>query len=794
MERAKVVRVDLSRPLEPIAVEAGYGAVFLIAAWGDTVVAEAFVAAASVIAPDDQLRALSPTQRADVTRQSVFAAVTEALVPPAPAPPRPAVAVVVCTRDRPEDLRRCLRAVLALNTSPAEVIVVDNGPGGDATAAVCRDLGVRHVHEPLPGQTRARNRGIAACSAELVAFTDDDCVPDAGWLDDLAVPFADPLVMAVTGYVGPLELETAAQCLFERHGGFRGHPRRMRLQWDSWSPVEAGASAGNGANMIVRRDAFASVGPFAEALGPGTPARSSDDKELFYRLLAAGFRIVHDPSRVVWHRHRRDEPELRRIMRDYGVSEFACATHLLVVRREIDALRMVAWWLRHYATDVAERAVPLWITAEEVRGALSGPLALVRSLRSRRGIAPVPAPAPAGDRPSSAVAVAAETPQVTVTIASRDRRESLRRTLRSLAGQGDGFEVVAVLDGSTDGSAQMARDLDVPYALRVVEQDPLGLAVARNRGAREARMPVVVFLDDDIEVLPGFVAAHAARHAEGGARVVVGPFPPATRPRRLWEHQVHAWWHDHFRRKAAPGHRMTYVDFVDGNSSMPVALLERLGGYDEGFPGGRRQDWELGMRILKAGIPLVFEPRAAGRHHLTGPGPGTLRNMRREGHNDVLLAMRHPEALAHLHLADAWKALCDPRAPLHVMRRVLAAPGGRAAVIAALEAFEAARMRRAWRRVSALALRAEYATGVCEALPGERERAAFFAPLATREHVTMLELDLDRPAALELPVAGGATEVTLRRDGRVLATVPGTLPGRQWDPEDLADRLAEAAA
>ena len=80
---------------------------------------------------------------------------------------------------------------------------------------------VRYVLEPHPGQSRARNRGILETTGDFVAFTDDDCVVDPGWLDDLGGSFSDPLVMGVTGYVGPVELESPSQILFELHGGFQ---------------------------------------------------------------------------------------------------------------------------------------------------------------------------------------------------------------------------------------------------------------------------------------------------------------------------------------------------------------------------------------------------------------------------------------------------------------------------------------------------------------------------------------------------------------------------------------------
>src|SRR5581483_2061946 len=134
------------------------------------------------------------------------------------------------------------------------------------------ELPVRYLREDHPGASRARNRAIAESTSDLLAFTDDDCVVDPRWLDDLDESFADELVMAVTGYIGPAELETEAQVLFEAHGGFEKHFERTVFDGTTVSPSAAAGPAGASANVIFRRRAFEEVGLFAEDLGPGTPA------------------------------------------------------------------------------------------------------------------------------------------------------------------------------------------------------------------------------------------------------------------------------------------------------------------------------------------------------------------------------------------------------------------------------------------------------------------------------------------------------------------------------------------
>ena len=75
------------------------------------------------------------------------------------------------------------------------------------------------IEEPRPGLSYARNAGFAAATGDILIAIDDDVTVPAGWLERLVAPFARPEVMAVTGHVLPIELETESQCRFEAYGG-----------------------------------------------------------------------------------------------------------------------------------------------------------------------------------------------------------------------------------------------------------------------------------------------------------------------------------------------------------------------------------------------------------------------------------------------------------------------------------------------------------------------------------------------------------------------------------------------
>jgi hypothetical protein len=139
------------------------------------------------------------------------------------------LSLVICTRDRPEPLERCLRSLEALSQRPDEVVVVDNAPSSDSTRTLVSGLpGIRYVLEPRPGLDVARNTAARESKGELVAFADDDVTLHPDCIARLRQAFRDPKVMVVTGLVLPAELDTDAQLQFEnRHGFNRGYRAKL---------------------------------------------------------------------------------------------------------------------------------------------------------------------------------------------------------------------------------------------------------------------------------------------------------------------------------------------------------------------------------------------------------------------------------------------------------------------------------------------------------------------------------------------------------------------------------------
>lgn len=304
-----------------------------------------------------------------------------------PPPYRPKVTVAAITRDRPEDLRVCLDALMKLPDDGQEIIVIDSCPATDAAHDLARAYAprVRYVREERPGESVARNRAMREARNEIVAFTDDDAAPDPGWLRALARNFRDPRVACVTGLVSPMELETPAQEAFEKHSPHgRGFERRVFSQ-EVHNPLHV-APVGISASVALRRDLPEYIGWFDEALGVGTPSRCGMDYDFFTRVLTSGYQIVYDPAALSWHRHRRTWPEVRRTLFGYGVGVYALWTRLFFFQGELSTPLMAWRWFSHKQLPGIARSVlrrpghtPLDLLLAELLGCFVGPWAYLRS-------------------------------------------------------------------------------------------------------------------------------------------------------------------------------------------------------------------------------------------------------------------------------------------------------------------------------------------------------------------------------------------------------------------------------
>ncbi|MEZ5843969.1 MAG: glycosyltransferase [Hyphomicrobiaceae bacterium] len=212
--------------------------------------------------------------------------------------------------------------------------------------------------------------------------------------------------------------------------------------------------------------------------------------------------------------------------------------------------------------------------------------------------------------------------KLSVVIATYGRDDVLAETLRRLAEQDlspTKFEVVVADDGSPDRTPEVMAEAakTVPYQLTYVRHTNTGIGYTQNRGLERARAPIVLLIADDIwltrDALSSHLAAHEANPSESVAvlgRVEQSPDLTETVFLKTW---------DPFRFSQFAGvPEVPYYRFWACNISVKRDFIKRHGGFREtlGRAGAAaHEDSEVGYRLHKHGLRILYVPAALGFHH-----------------------------------------------------------------------------------------------------------------------------------------------------------------------------------
>ena len=217
----------------------------------------------------------------------------------------PKFSVVVCTHNGAATLEDCLDGVTSLRYPSYEVIVVDDG-STDGTAEIAARYDVRLVRTENRGLGSARNAGLEVSGGELVAYIDDDALPDADWLTHLAYAFTTRQHVAIGGPNIPSPHDgVVAQCVANAPGG----PTHVLLS-------DREAEHIPGCNMAFRRAALEAVGGFDPRF-----RAAGDDVDICWRLQERGWTLGYSGPAMVWHRRRSSVRGYLRQQRGYGRAE-----------------------------------------------------------------------------------------------------------------------------------------------------------------------------------------------------------------------------------------------------------------------------------------------------------------------------------------------------------------------------------------------------------------------------------------------------------------------------------------
>ena len=196
---------------------------------------------------------------------------------------------------------------------------------------------------------------------------------------------------------------------------------------------------------------------------------------------------------------------------------------------------------------------------------------------------------------------------VTVIIPTYNRAEQLRACLQALSRQtqrSTDYEVIVVVDGSTDGTLDMLASLKTPYSLRVIQQRNGGQSAALNRGAAAASGEILIFIDDDLVAEPTLVAEHFRLHRERKHVVGIGQMPLTVPQNADWfARQFERDWNQHYRELNQGSREAVWDDCYGGNMSVSKATYLEVGGNDESL--WRFKDMDLAYRLERYGCEFV---------------------------------------------------------------------------------------------------------------------------------------------------------------------------------------------
>lgn len=214
------------------------------------------------------------------------------------------LSTVVCTYDRYDLLETSVEALLRQSISTFEIVIVDNSPdqvrAQKHAARYVDHENVVYILEPRPGLSRARNAGIAASRGSVVAFIDDDAIPDTDWAKEVVKTFEEfpGKVGVVGGPASPRWVTPRPDWLTDKLLSYLSivdwGSELRELRPEEWLA---------GCNIAFRRTMLDAVGGFSEALGrTGAAALLSNEETQVVDLIRAdGGLVVYNPRVRVEH-------------------------------------------------------------------------------------------------------------------------------------------------------------------------------------------------------------------------------------------------------------------------------------------------------------------------------------------------------------------------------------------------------------------------------------------------------------------------------------------------------------
>ena len=254
---------------------------------------------------------------------------------------RPAVSLVICTRNRADKLSNCLEYIAKQTpTCSWELVIVDNG-SSDATSAIISSyatkvpFATKELFEGTTGKSYALNRGWQAAAGEIIAFTDDDCYVSPEYIDRVKETFKDvPTIGFAGGRVDLFDPDDYPVTIMT------SEERELFAPSTIISPGRL-----HGANMMFRRSVLEEIGGFDPDFGPGT-SFVCEDLDVQARASLAGWSGLYTPDVIVAHHHGRKKGDIPGLMRSYSLGLGAHLAKLALVSETRSIV--LPWVLRSF--------------------------------------------------------------------------------------------------------------------------------------------------------------------------------------------------------------------------------------------------------------------------------------------------------------------------------------------------------------------------------------------------------------------------------------------------------------
>ncbi|MBV9527158.1 glycosyltransferase [Sphingomonas sp.] len=287
-------------------------------------------------------------------------------------------------------------------------------------------------------------------------------------------------------------------------------------------------------------------------------------------------------------------------------------------------------------------------------------------------------------------------PSFSIVIPTYRRREVVCDAVRALASVRHvaDLELIVVVDGSNDGTAEALAAIDCPFPLRVIDQPNAGAARARNRGAHAARHEVILFLDDDMICGPDLIEHHSSCYRDGADAVIGDTVIDDDSPRGFLPRSVARWIES--TRVRTP---LSPFDIFTGQLSVRKAVFDRIGGFDPQFTTGSafgNEDADFGVDLLEH-CDVRHNPSAVTRQRYVVSPREYSERAARAVQADLRLIRKRPQLAKPLFEEKGWSSpvtrfVYRPLSKVPLLAKMLAAAAVRLSEAALSTPFHSNRL------------------------------------------------------------------------------------------------------